>query len=72
MSEKGCGRIEKFEWYNTDSFPGTAAAASAAGFDAIFFEICIIRMAWARVQVGLGVIVWPLIFVFYEEPDWSS
>jgi hypothetical protein len=51
------------------SLPSTAAAAPTACLDAIFFEIRIIRMARTRVQVRLGIIVGPLIFVLYEETN---
>ena len=54
---------------HTDSFSGTAATAPTAGLYSVFLEVCIVRMARPRIQVGLGVIMGPLIFIFYKESD---
>ena len=56
----------------TDGLASTAAATSTTCLDTVFFEVSVICVARARVEVCLRVVFWTLILVSDEEPDGRS
>jgi hypothetical protein len=52
-----------------DGLPGGGASAARGSLDAILLKVGVVGMRGTGVQVGLGVVVWPLVFVLDVEPD---
>lgn len=56
----------------TNGLASTATSTSTACLDAVLFEVRVVCMARARIEVCFGVVFWTLILVSDEESDRCS
>lgn len=56
----------------TDGLTSTATATSTACLDAVFFEVSVVCVTRAGVEVCFGIVLWALILIFDKEPNRCS